>query len=131
MSDVWDNHHRFASIRFRGGSRLGGWLPVPLHQSCGVTIVQQATCFFSTSLSGTLEHIRSAWMRIVRTTATLCASGWWESKSRYQSEWVFFLKTAVVSEPSLCLVTLVSKIGSDPSCSNSIVNLMVVSIEFR
>ena len=63
------------------------------------------------------------------TTATLCASGWWESKSR--SEWVFFLKTVVVSELSLCCFTLVSRTGSDHSCSNSIVNLMVGSIEFR
>ncbi len=55
----------------------------------------------------------------------------WESKPRYRSEWVFFLKMVVVSEPSLCRVTLVSRNESDPYCFNSIVNLMVGSIELR
>ena len=89
------------------------------------------TRLFSTSLSGALAQIRSARVSSVRATATLRARGWWESKSRYRSEWVFFLKTVVVSEPSLLRITLVSRNGSDPSCSISTVNLMVGSIELR
>ncbi len=89
------------------------------------------TCVFSPSLSGADMQILSARVRSVRATVILCARGWWESKSRYLSVWVFFLNTDMVKEPSEWRVTLVSRNGSVPSTSVLMVNWMVGSIEFR
>ena len=41
-----------------------------------------AMCYFSLTLSGTNVQILSAWVIKVLATATLCARGWWEVKSK-------------------------------------------------
>ena len=128
MPDIWDDHR--GSGRHRIGCRAvcRRGLPIPLYRLCGIPIAVGAwvMCLFSGSLPGIDMQILSAWVRSVQATAILCTRGWWESKSKYLSVWVFFLNTDMVKDPSM-----VSRNGSIPSISVSMVNWMVGSIEFR
>ena len=113
MLNVRDDHHGFGRVQFKWGSGVGCRVPVLLHQCSGITIAVEGfndPSLLNISVWGNLADTFCP-VSSVRATATLCARGWWESKSRYRSEWVFFLKTVVVSEPSLFRVTLVSRNG--------------------
>ena len=76
----------------------------------------------------------SSWSCVEVTTLALCASMlntlclavmWWLlSQCRYWSVWVGFLYTKVLNVLFCCMVTRVSRDGSEPCCVGSTVNCM-------
>ena len=76
----------------------------------------------------------TSWSCVEETTLALCtnvlntlclAVMWWLlSQCRYWSVWVGFLYTEVLNVLSCCMVTRVSRNGSEPCCVDSTVNCM-------
>ena len=69
----------------------------------------------------------SARLMSVRTTDLLCCRWWLELKFKYWSVWVSLPYTMTCVLPSSLMFTLTSRKGNLPSCSGSIVNLMLES----
>ena len=69
----------------------------------------------------------SARFMSVRTTDLLCWRWWLEPKFRYWSVWVGLRYTVTCVLPSSLMFTQASRKGNLPSCSGSVVNLMLSS----
>ena len=83
-----------------------------------------AKCFFSLSISSADAIVLARWNRQDATPNFTCA-GWCEVYCRYLPVCVVFLYIPMLTLPSSLLISNMSKKGSFPSLSNSIVNWIV------
>ena len=127
MSDIWNDHSGAGCILITSRSTSGVVYQFLLTNFKGYLLTDML--LFSILVRDKCADL--AQVRRVLVTVTLCAKGWWESKSKYLSLCVFFLKTVVDIVPLSCRTTLLSRNGRLPSTSVSVVNWMVGSIELK
>ena len=93
-----------------------------------------SSVFLSPSLLAPVPHLKMTKLLLllrVFITATLCATGWWDSKTRYWSVWVALQHTEVLTVPSSLPLSWISRKANLSSDSSSTVNCTHCSIRFR